>query len=70
MSIGKFFRLFIFMALINPVGIVNATGNLKVLVLIITSDNLPVYPKLQKVWKSYMHSDPEHIEAYFIRGRS
>ncbi len=41
---------------------------IKVLMLIIASDQLPVYLKLQKIWSSYMHSDPEHIEAYFIRG--
>jgi hypothetical protein len=42
--------------------------NVKVLVLIIASDQLPVYVELQKIWKSYMHLDPEHVEAYFIRG--
>ncbi len=40
----------------------------KVLVLIIASDNMPIFLETQKVWRSYMHSDPEHIEAYFIRG--
>ncbi len=40
----------------------------KVLVLIIASDNLEAYIKLQNVWRSYMHSDPEHFEVYFIRG--
>lgn len=45
----------------------------KILVLIISSDNFPgsplVYPykQLQAVWRSYMHLDPEHVEAYFIR---
>lgn len=47
---------------------------MKLLVLIISSDNFPgsnlvfPYKELQKVWSSYMHLDPEHIEAYFIRG--
>lgn len=41
---------------------------IKVLVLIIASDNLPVYVELQKIWRSYMHTDPEHVEAYFIKG--
>lgn len=41
---------------------------LKILVLIITSDNDPVYKELQNIWRRYMHNDPEHIEAYFIRG--
>lgn len=40
----------------------------KVLVLIIASDNTPIYSALQNVWRSYMHNDPEHIEAYFIKG--
>ena len=36
----------------------------KVLVLIIASDNQPVYLELQKLWRSYMHQDRKHIEAY------
>lgn len=40
---------------------------LKTLVLIIASDNLPVYAGLKESWKSYMHLDPEHFECYFIR---
>jgi hypothetical protein len=40
----------------------------KVLVLIIASDQFDAYVELQKIWKSYMHSDPEHFEVYFIRG--
>jgi hypothetical protein len=40
----------------------------KVLVLIIASDGLEAYKELQNIWKSYMDSDPEHFEAYFIRG--
>jgi hypothetical protein len=43
-------------------------GNIKLLVLIIASDNPPVYLELEKIWRSYMHLDPEHVEAYFIRG--
>lgn len=41
---------------------------IKVLVLIIASDNTPIYSALQNIWRSYMHNDPEHIEAYFIKG--
>ena len=41
---------------------------LKILVLIIASDNQPVYLKLQELWRSYMHKDPQHITAYFIKG--
>lgn len=40
---------------------------LKILVLIICSDQLPVYTELQKIWRSYMHYDPKHVECYFIR---
>jgi hypothetical protein len=42
--------------------------DIKVLVLIVTSDDLPVYTELQNIWRSYMHRDHEHVEAYFIRG--
>jgi hypothetical protein len=45
-----------------------AERDLKVLVLIIASDDKPIYRELQKIWKSYMHLDPEHVEAYFIKG--
>ena len=36
--------------------------------LIIASDNLAIYKEEEKIWRSYMHSCPEHVEAYFIRG--
>ncbi|GEM_PF-4826968 len=39
----------------------------KILILVVASDNLPVYHELQKGWRSYMRSDPEHIEAYFVK---
>jgi hypothetical protein len=42
--------------------------DLKVLVLIIASDQYPLYTELQEHWRSYMHYDPEHVEAYFIKG--
>lgn len=44
--------------------------NLKILVLIITADTLPVYVELQKIWKRYMHLDKEHFHAYFLKGDS
>lgn len=44
-----------------------AQNNPKTLVLIICSDNLPLYKGLQEIWRSYMHQDPEHFECYFIR---
>jgi hypothetical protein len=46
-----------------------AHGDIKLLVLIIASDDFPVYPELQKIWRSYMHNDEEHVEAYFIRAK-
>lgn len=39
----------------------------KILVLIIASDDPPFYTKLQEIWRAYMHLDPTHIEAYFIK---
>lgn len=42
--------------------------DIKVLVLIIASDQIPLYTELQTMWRSYMHSDPEHFESYFIKG--
>lgn len=41
---------------------------IKTLVLIIASDDSPLYAHFQRTWKSYMHLDPEHFECYFIRG--
>jgi len=40
----------------------------KVLVLIIASDNTKAYLELQKIWRSYINTDPEHFEVYFIYG--
>lgn len=42
--------------------------DIKILVLNIASDDYPVYMELEKLWRSYMHYDPEHVECYFIRG--
>lgn len=39
----------------------------KILVLIIASDDQPVYVKFQQIWRSYMHLDPEHVEVYFMK---
>jgi hypothetical protein len=41
---------------------------LKTLILIITTDDQPFYKEAQKIWKTYMNSDPDHFEAYFLRG--
>lgn len=40
--------------------------DVKVLMLIIASDNNPAYLELQKIWSSYMNCDPDHFEVYFI----
>jgi hypothetical protein len=39
----------------------------RVLVLIIASDNNACYVAEHEIWRSYMHSMPENIEAYFIK---
>ena len=44
-----------------------SNDNIKILVLIIASDDKPVYIELQKIWRSYMHNDPEHVEVYFMK---
>lgn len=41
--------------------------DIKILVLIIASDQLPVYVLSQDIWRAYMHLDPLHVEAYFIK---
>ncbi len=43
-------------------------GSPKLLVLIIASDDLPVYVEDQAIWRSYMHLDPDHVESYFLKG--
>ncbi len=45
----------------------NGTGEIKLLVLITASDDLPVYVEHQKVWKSYMHLDPLRVETFFMK---
>jgi hypothetical protein len=47
--------------------------DLKILVLIIASDTIrgsevfEPYLKMQDMWRSYMHLDPAHVEAYLIK---
>jgi len=55
-------------ALYGPQESIKSKKDIKVLVLIIASDDFPVYVQLQKIWRAYMHLDPAHIEAYFIKG--
>jgi len=39
----------------------------KVLVIIISSDNLPHYQKEEEIWRMYMHKQKENVECYFIK---
>lgn len=41
---------------------------IKILVLVIASDNFSIYCALEQIWQSYMHLDPAHVEAYFLKG--
>ena len=41
---------------------------MRILILIISSENLPVYKKEKALWRTYMTSHPE-IDAYFIESR-
>jgi len=41
--------------------------DIKVLVLIIASDDYPIYIELQKIWRSYMHYNPKQVKAYFMK---
>jgi len=41
--------------------------DIKVLVLIVATDQERVYIETQKIWRSYMHLDPDHVEAYFLK---
>lgn len=54
-----FFQLFLFSAVVAK--------ELKTLVLIIASDDSPIYVDYQRLWKTYMHLDPEHFQCFFIK---
>ncbi len=41
--------------------------DIKTLVLVIASDNEPLYVELEKIWRSYMDIDPTHFECYFLK---
>lgn len=47
---------------------IRSNRDIKLLVLIIASDEYPVYVELQKIWRSYMHYNRNHIEVYFMKG--
>ncbi|MFI0435517.1 MAG: hypothetical protein ACH350_07325 [Parachlamydiaceae bacterium] len=38
----------------------------KVLILVTSSNDLPVYAELRNIWRGYMHTFPDCVEAYFI----
>lgn len=44
-----------------------SSDGIKVLILIAASDELPIYREAYKIWRAYMHLDPDHVEAYFIK---
>lgn len=39
----------------------------KILMLIASSDDLPVYAELHKIWRAYMRLCPDQVEAYFVK---
>jgi hypothetical protein len=43
---------------------------LRILVLVIASDDLPVYQELQWIWRCYMEYNPEQVTVYFLKGDS
>ncbi len=45
----------------------HAEHEVKLLVFVIANDDEPIYVELQKIWRAYMHLDPEHVDAYFIK---
>ena len=61
-----FFKTLLFLLVIAQID-ATQTNKMKILVLIVASDDQPVYLELQKTWRAYMHLDPEHVEAYFIK---
>ena len=44
-----------------------SSSNLKILNLIIASDQYPIYLEFQSTWRSYMHLYPGIIESYFLK---
>lgn len=64
----KYIWLFLLVLVSNGLHSSDEPKDFKTLILIITTDNQPFYLEAQKIWKAYMNSDPDHFEAYFIRG--
>lgn len=60
------FFLFFLLSLLPKVA--SAEEMPRLLVLVIASENFPVYTELQKMWRSHMDFAPEQVEIYFIKG--
>lgn len=63
---NKLYALFLFL-ITSHLQAVQPEKPIKLLVLIISSDNRPIYLEFEKLWRSYMHLNPEHVEAYFLK---
>lgn len=44
-------------------------GRPRVLVLVLASDNDPLYMKFQEIWRRYMHRFPDQFDAYFYKAK-
>lgn len=42
----------------------------KILVLVHAIDSESLYVNMQKIWRSYMHLDPEKVEVYFVKSNT
>jgi hypothetical protein len=68
----KIIKIYPFIQLLISIFIFNSNHLLskeinKVLILIIATDDTEYYQDMQKIWKLYMNSNPNHIEAYFLK---
>jgi hypothetical protein len=61
----KYFLLYLMVCLLGLSKL--QASELKVLFLIPVCDHKPIWVAHQKIWSSYMHSDPEHVKAYFMK---
>ncbi len=53
--------------LIASFGFADEGSPKKILMLVVSSRTHPAYEKLEDIWRSYIHSDPERVEALFLR---
>lgn len=47
----------------------DASNDPKVLLLVLASDNEPVFQRLQEIWRSYMHRFSPRISSFFFKER-